>query len=434
MKKINLAFVVALALFATITVAMVRPSLAVTAYNAVTCATTAACILGTNTDGGPGVQGISASKQGVIGQTKFNSTSTSNGQAGVLGQDISTSGAFDKGVAGKSTRGIGVLAVTSTGPEAVLANASTTIGVFAQMSTSGTGVLGSTPNGLGVEGTALLGAGVFGSGSTGVEAEDNSSMHQDDFLANGLGGNLLRANNSRGIDVLTVFDSGILNSFAITAGSSAVGTGVNSNGSFAGVQGSTFGSGFGVQGNNTATSTSIAVRANSFGGMEFVGNGSNSQDNFTVDDAGNVHAHSFTADLAYHTPSANGAMLTTYSHETRAPTIEDFGEATLAVGHAYVQLDPTFAAALVRGVPYFVYITPLGPTRGSLYVTQRTPSGFYVRENGAGGSTVAFDYRIVGKRYIATAPPLQAMTRWPKIRPVIPTFARHPKVIRTASR
>jgi hypothetical protein len=296
-------------------------------------------------------------------------------------------------------------------------------------------VVGTTPSGLGVEGSATSGTGVFGNGSTGLEGQDNASSHADDIFANGLGANLIRANNSHGIDVLTVFDSGLLRSFEISAGSSAVATGVIGNGALAGVQGSpAVATAFGVVGNNTGNGASVAFYANSFGGFEFVGNGSNGLNNFTVDNVGNVHAHAYFADLAYHTPSANGAILSTYSHESRSPTIEDFGEATLAAGHAYVRLDPAFAGALVRGIPYFVYITPMGPTRGSLYVTQRTPTGFYVRENGVGGSTVAFDYRIVGKRYMPTAPRLQATTRWPKVMPVMPTFPRHPKVLGAAPR
>jgi hypothetical protein len=369
-------------------------------------------VSGTNTGSGPGVQGTSSSHQGVIGQTKFNSTATTNGQAGVLGQDVSTSGQFDRGVTGKSTRGLGMLAVSSSG---IGLNAQTTTGPEAILANAGTG-----------------GVGVVGVGSTGVEGEDfGVSTHTTDLFANGFGAQLIRANNQHGVDVLSVSDAGITNAFAITAGSNAVGTGVNSNGSFAGVQGSDAAAtgGHGIQGNNTADGSSVAVFANGFGGFEFVGNGSNSLNNFTVDNFGNVHAHSFTADLAYRAPGANGTVLSTYSHESRSPTIEDFGEATLAVGHAYVRLDPAFAGALVRGLPYFVYITPLGPTRGSLYVTQRTPTGFYVRENGVGGSTVAFDYRIVGKRYIAAAPPLQAMPPFPKVRPVIPTFPSHPKVL-----
>jgi hypothetical protein len=87
-------------------------------------------------------------------------------------------------------------------------------------------------------------------------------------------------------------------------------------------------------------------------------------------------------------------------------------------------LDPAFAGALARGVLYLVFITPMGPTRGSLYVSQRTASGFYVHESGAAASTVAFDYRIVGKRYMAAVPRVPITLHAPKI---VPTIVRHPK-------
>jgi hypothetical protein len=62
-----------------------------------------------------------------------------------------------------------------------------------------------------------------------------------------------------------------------------------------------------------------------------------------------------------------------------------------------------------------------------LYVSQRTSSGFYVHESGVGGSTVAFDYRIVGKRYMPVVPAVHITMNAPKIPPVIPTFQAVPK-------
>jgi|GEM_PF-1293435 len=478
MKRFNPTFLVALALAASMTLTAVRPSLAVQAFTTVTCATTTACVIGTNTSSGPGVQGTSSLGKGVVGQTKRNSTSSTNGQAGVLGQDLSTSGLNDTGVNGTSVRGVGVLGssssnagvsgistsgsgvrgtssstsgvigTTSTGTQAILGQAVSTIGVRGftsstsgsgigvegQNSAAGEGVFGQSTNGIGVEGVAPHSFGVFASGQFGVEGTDlSASTHTGtDIFGNGFGAQLLRLNNQHGQDVLTTSDFGITNAFAITAGSSAVGTGVNSNGSFAGVQGSAAAAtARGVQGNNTSNAGSTAVYANGFGGREFVGNGSNGADNFIVDNSGNVFAHSFSASLAATQPTTNGAPIQTYSHETRSPTIEDFGEATLAAGHAYVRLDPGFAGALARGVPYFVFITPMGPTRGSLYVSQRMPSGFYVHESGIGGSTVAFDYRIVGKRYVENAPRPFVTLHAQKIPPVIPTFPTHAKT-RTA--
>jgi hypothetical protein len=49
------------------------------------------------------------------------------------------------------------------------------------------------------------------------------------------------------------------------------------------------------------------------------------------------------------------------------------------------------------GSDYHVFLTPNGDCRG-LYVTQKSPSSFVVRELGGGHSTLSFDYRIVAKR------------------------------------
>jgi hypothetical protein len=68
---------------------------------------------------------------------------------------------------------------------------------------------------------------------------------------------------------------------------------------------------------------------------------------------------------------------------------------------------------------------------GSLYVSQRTPSGFFVRENELGHSTVAFDYRIVGRPYgvaIQHLPSAPLTRQGPKIPLQMPTFPTHAKI------
>ena len=67
----------------------------------ISCSSANPCQEGSNSSTGPGLEGISAKGKGVVGQTKFNSTSTSNGQAGIFGNDLSSSGAFDMGVKGR---------------------------------------------------------------------------------------------------------------------------------------------------------------------------------------------------------------------------------------------------------------------------------------------------------------------------------------------
>ncbi len=66
-------------------------------------------------------------------------------------------------------------------------------------------------------------------------------------------------------------------------------------------------------------------------------------------------------------------------------------------GRATITLDPTFAKTINTGLDYHVFLTPNGDSKG-LYVTAKGPGSFEVRESNGGASTIAFDYRIVGKR------------------------------------
>ena len=94
--------------------------------------------------------------------------------------------------------------------------------------------------------------------------------------------------------------------------------------------------------------------------------------------------------------NAMGTALTTYTPRQPLPTIEDVGEAQLVAGEARVPLDPAFVATMDGRQPYLVFVTADGPNRG-LYVSAKTRTGFEVRENPGGRSTLTFDYRIVAK-------------------------------------
>src|SRR5205807_10343865 len=103
---------------------------------------------------------------GLKGSTTFQSTSSTNFAAGILGTDASSTGFFDVGVEGKSTRGIGLLGTSSksTGVEGI--TKSTSVGQYA--------VLGlATNGGIGVEGesrTGLSSIGVLGQACVSMEA------------------------------------------------------------------------------------------------------------------------------------------------------------------------------------------------------------------------------------------------------------------------
>jgi hypothetical protein len=51
---------------------------------------------------------------------------------------------------------------------------------------------------------------------------------------------------------------------------------------------------------------------------------------------------------------------------------------------------------------YVVFLQPEGMVQGNLCVISRTAVGFSVRESGAGRSSVAFAYRIIGHPYGST--------------------------------
>jgi len=94
-------------------------------------------------------------------------------------------------------------------------------------------------------------------------------------------------------------------------------------------------------------------------------------------------------------PSAHYASLR--SMEAASQWCEDFGSARLVHGVAKVALDPDFARTLGAAEAYHVFFTPNGDCNG-LYIARKTMTSFEVRELRGGGSSVEFDYRIVGDR------------------------------------
>jgi hypothetical protein len=104
--------------------------------------------------------------------------------------------------------------------------------------------------------------------------------------------------------------------------------------------------------------------------------------------------------------SGKGAMLTrqrsdtgrrvlTYAAQSATPTIEDLGAARMHDGIANIEIPTDFASVIDRSNPYYVFLTPMGDTRG-LYVSVENAAGFQVRENMRGRSNVTFQYRIIG--------------------------------------
>jgi len=94
-------------------------------------------------------------------------------------------------------------------------------------------------------------------------------------------------------------------------------------------------------------------------------------------------------------PFPDGTYRALYCMESPELWFEDFGTAKLKRGRALVHLDADFAKVIKRG-DYKVFLTPEGDCRG-LYLRRRAAS-FQVRELMGGKSSIAFSYRIVGRR------------------------------------
>lgn len=86
-----------------------------------------------------------------------------------------------------------------------------------------------------------------------------------------------------------------------------------------------------------------------------------------------------------------------YCMESPEIWFEDFGTAQLVNGQATVTIEPLFLQTINTGVPYHVFVTPLGDCN-SLYVTNKAATTFEVRELGGGTANIEFDYRIAAKR------------------------------------
>lgn len=365
-----------------------------------TCTSPDPCLEWDNTAKGSGVIGTSAKGNGVVGQTKAGSTTR---HAGVEGIDVAGSNFKNYGVLGTSKLGAGVAGfagniVTTEPPgDGVFGASGLLNGVHGEVQGNHTGPA------YGVYGEDLTAdseaAGVRGASSTG----------------SGVSGTSSEGNGAQGISL-----SGI---------ASGVYGENDASGGF-GLAGRNVADGVGVLADNpisTATFPALLVHQAHGDGcpcQEVIVNNSDGNDPMTLDTDGNmVLMGTLTQNgvLRVATPTNTGRKVVTYAPRETQSTVEDFGEAQLVDGQAVVQLDPTFASSIDTRSPYLVFVTPDGATHGSLYVASKTPTGFTVRENGGGRSSVVFDYRIVAKPYRdasprtpAYAPPRHARIVLPK--------------------
>jgi hypothetical protein len=351
--------------------------------SAITCATTAACVSGTNTANGPGVKGTSNAGYGVFGLS--NGTGT-----GVFGGAHSGWGMYgysnqNDGVEGVSTNLNGVEGLSyATNGTAVGVKGSTNSGsgdgVWGTVSGGGTGVEGDSGKGIGVYGGGGS-EGVIGasSGGHGVEAQTDYGTALSGFASEGLG---LYVNNGSG-------DGGVISSGGVGAGLDVF----NNSPDYPAVYGINSGGGYGYGGHFSGNYGGVWGEAPA-GGFPIVATNAaqpHPQTVFYVDGNGNI---AYTGSLKPFALTADGATVQAYSPKTTLPTVEDTGTAQLAGGTAAVRLDPTFAKSIEPGASYRVFVTANGDTNG-LFVASKSAGGFVVHENRGGRSTVSFDYRIV---------------------------------------
>jgi hypothetical protein len=147
------------------------------------------------------------------------------------------------------------------------------------------------------------------------------------------------------------------------------------------------------------SNTSIGVYGFSTGNSGVVGETAN-PGSFAGYFAGNVH---ITGNLTVAgpmkgavVPFPDGTQRALLCMESPEAWFEDFGAGKLKRGRAVVKIDADFAKVIRRG-DYRVFLTPRGDCRG-LYVRRQGGASFEVREFGGGASSVAFSYRIIGRR------------------------------------
>ena len=364
-----------------------------------TCASSTPCLVETNTSTGAGIRGVSASGNGADGQTKFKSTSSKNGVSGVLGQDLSTSGAFDFGVMGTSTNGTGVEGISTNG-NGMRAFSTNQSALFVENTGSQDGIQAIALSNDGTNSSTQNNSSNFGRGRSGVWGHDDSAD----------GGTL-----NAGVTGSSTNGTGVYATSPNYVALNAAGGGGNSESTLDYPTLSLVGS------TNTVyllaacrnPSDNPCTGSHSVMYVDFVGN-VNTVSGFTangsVDIGGQYYVNGTCVAGCAPVKGGSGRSVRRYVPTTSVPSVEDYGEAQLVNGESHVTLGSDFTNVIDRQANYLVFVTPEGDTNG-LYITQKTAAGFTVRENRGGRSTVAFEYRIVAKPYGESGARLPLMER-----------------------
>ncbi len=329
-----------------------------------TCATTVVCAEFINTSSGVAIHGEANTGIGIRGTSV-----TNTGFYGASGSGKSTA----PGVEGESTNasgsdvgggfGLSFLAGKAAPSEGAVGYGSI-YGLFGEVTGAGTS---SSSAGYGVSGTDASAAGTFNAGVLGVSTA-------------GIGA-LVEANGTPSLGVVGTEPIGL---YAVAEPDSR----------FTSIAVLAESNSYPLEVHNTNDHTSVDLAQHNY----LVSAKSNAG-SFTVNDYGDgALSGTLTTQKGTYVRTAGGTGLvrTAYGTRSAAPEIEDVGEATLANGRAVVAIDAALADSIDMRRPYHVFITPEGDCN-QLYVTQKTPAGFVVRESHDGRSTLTFDYRIVAK-------------------------------------
>jgi hypothetical protein len=284
------------------------------------------------------------------------------------------------------------------------------VGVDGTATNGGTGVVGTGTSGFGVYGNSDSAYGVLGTSNSteGVfgQSETSTAIQGESYATNGNSGvsGISNATTGSGHGIYGRSSNGE-GVYGSSTSSNAV-EGVSSAGGYAGIAGFQHGSdsttgGPGVHA-ESADDTGVwpviaAYGDNRFTSLFFA------QNKVTGENCGisyeAVLSCTGTADFkAYRTRhlTSTGLHVLAYASESTSATLEDFGTAQMIDGVANVAIESRFATTIDRTTAYYVFLTPLGDTKG-LYVSDKTPGGFQVRETQGGRSTLSFDYRIVAR-------------------------------------
>jgi len=352
----------------------------------ITCSIPTPCALATNSGSGAGYKGTSKNGDGLSG-------SSTNG-TGIYG--ASASAVFTHpGVEGENTNKSGAggaaglfgwtLVTTGTGPEDGLVSYGAVDAIFAETKDTGSS---SNP------GSAISALDPVSSASS--SGDYNTAVVGSSTVGTALLG---EADSTPTISIFGEAPVGVYSTAATFNGTD------NPNAfAFLGETNS-----FGLDLHNSSNGSAVYVSTPSYFLEGEVAGG-----NFTLDYNGNltVSGTVTTSRGTYvRTSGSNGAAMLEYTGRTTAPQVEDVGEAQLANGRAYVPIDARLSETIDPRVAYHVFVTPEGDCNG-LYVTQKSPAGFAVRELRGGRASLAFEYRIVAKPVdengvrLATAPAL----------------------------